>query len=281
MIVRAKRSGNRLLMLAVAGWLWATAPSVYAFKLIPMSLNLEPAGRGANGVFRVENDSDQEIAVMVSLAKREMDLNGKESLPPEEDDFSVYPPQMTLGPQKSQAVRIRWIGDPKPARELAYRIIAEQLPVSLSREGVGSRINLVVRYIGSIYVVPNGVKSEVVVDSVAAEKDKEGAWTLVITLENRGTAHTLLEYSRLQVASDGRGIATQTPISVPKGAGESRVGEKASVDLGSDELKGMEGENILAGHKRRFVLPWPKGLRLGQVQVKFEYGVPPRVDNPR
>lgn len=240
--------------LSLCGMFLHLAASAWAFKLSPMEMSFEPTGRGARGVFQVENDSDEPVTVEVSMAQRVMDLDGNDSTVPEEESFSVYPPLIVLGPKKSQAVRVRWLGNPKPKTELAYRIIAEQLPVSLTVEAPGARINLVIRYIGSVYIAPKGVKPDVVVESVSAEKGKDGERKLVIALHNRGTAHTLLDNLELDVLAGGKeGL------------------DKTSVHLKPEELKGMAFENILAGHKRRFVLPWPTGLGDGPLDLKFKF----------
>lgn len=243
--------------LILCGVFLHLAASAFAFKLSPMVMSLEPTGRGASAVFRVENDSDQPVTVEISMAQRVMDLDGKESTVPEEEGFSVYPPQVLLGPRKSQAVRVRWLGDPQPKTELAYRIIAEQLPVSLTKAEQGAKINLVVRYLGSVYVAPKGVKPDVVLEAVSADKGKDDERKLVIVLHNRGTAHTTLDNLEMDVTAGGQ---TGT--------------EKTSLHLKPEELKGMAFENILAGHKRRFVLAWPKGLGDGPLDVKFKFDQP-------
>jgi fimbrial chaperone protein len=44
-----------------------------------------------------------------------------------------------------------------------------------------------------------------------------------------------------------------------------------TVELGPEMLPNFAGENILAGQKRRFTLPWPEGLPEGAVQVSFTF----------
>lgn len=233
------------------------AATAYGFKLSPMVQVLEPSGRGASAVFHVESDSDQQVTVEISMAKRVVDGDGKESTLPEEDNFSVYPSQILLEPKKTQAVRVRWLGDARPKSELAYRIIAEQLPVSLTKEDRGARINLVVRYIGSVYVVPKGVKADVVLEAVSEEAGGESGRKLAIVLRNQGTAHALLDNLEVDVTANG-------------GEGDGRT----SVHLTQAGLKGIDSENILAGHTRRFVIPWPQGLGRGPLELKFKFDQP-------
>ena len=44
-----------------------------------------------------------------------------------------------------------------------------------------------------------------------------------------------------------------------------------TVELGSEALPNIAGQNILAGQKRRFMLPWPEGLPDGPFRVTFDF----------
>ena len=60
-------------------------------------------------------------------------LDGIETNQDANDDFIVYPPQLIVPPGTQQVIRVTWIGEPEPPIELAYRLIAEQLPINLSQ----------------------------------------------------------------------------------------------------------------------------------------------------
>jgi len=249
----------RIALIWGWGLLLMAGLSLRAFELVPMSMDFDPAGRGATRTFRLDNAADESVPVQISIVVRKMDLDGKETYTPADDDFAVYPPQAVVAPKQSQAVRVGYLGRADLKEEAAYRIIAEQLPVNLSREqGAGGRVNLVLRYLGTIYVVPKGVKPDVVLESVSAEPDQDGKRKLVVVLHNRGNAHTLLGRPQLEVT-----------VTSPEGAA------LPPVRLEGDLLKGLTNENMLAGHKRRFVLPWPETLPAGSVKATFEY-VPQR-----
>ena len=238
----------KFALMAGCALLTATQP-IHAFTLSPIVMDFAPTGREANQAFRVENDSEQRVAIQISMLKRDMELDGKEINADGDDDFIVHPSQILLGPKEAQTIRVKWIGDRKPTRELAYRIVAEQLPVNLAKEKQdGARIDILIRYLGSIYIVHKGAKSEVVLDSARKPPEVKGTNQLEIVLHNRGATHTVLRDLKLKLS----------------------VGDK-TVDLGSDELKGMAGENILAGKKRRFLLPPPAGLPDGPVQISFDF----------
>ena len=212
-------------------------------------MDFEPAGRGANRNFRIENPTDEPVAVQISILKRSMDIDGNETYVPADSDFTVYPPQTVLRPKQSQTIRVMWLGKVKPAKELNYRILAEQLPVNLSKETKpGAKVNIMLRYLGTIYIVPKGAKSRLVLDSVTQEKTTDNKTNLVITLQNQGTAHALLKDLKLQLTADDK-----------------------TIELPAEALKGIAAENVLSQQKRRFIIPCPEGFEGRPVQVKYEF----------
>lgn len=241
----------RLPLMACA-LLWALC-STPAFTITPITMEFEPSGRGASRTFRLDNDSDSSVGVEIQILTRVMAQDGTEKNEPATNEFTIFPTQVVLGPKKSQNVRVSWKGAPNPEHELAYRIMAEQLPVNLTaNEAQGARLNLVVRYMGTIYIVPPGAKPDVVVESVTVEKCDVADERLIVVLHNKGTAHGLLRDLKLQITS----------------------GEK-TVELAGDQLKGMANENVLAGSKRRFVIPKPEGIPAGKVDVKIDFNSKP------
>jgi len=248
------RPSFQQVLLSLFLFLLGVQPA-FAFKLLPISRTFTPTGSGATQSYQIVNDKSERLAVQISMVKRQMDLAGQESYPEADDDFLVYPPQILLEPQQTQTVRVTWLGDPKPAKELAYRIIAEQLPIDLEKpkdnqtKPVG-QIKLLLRYLGSIYIRPANVKPDVVLDTVAPQKGTQGTDELAITLHNRGTARAVLKNLKLQLASNG---------------------QRTAVGLNPEQLKEMNNAVILAGNKRRFIIPWPAGLPVGPVTAKFDF----------
>lgn len=253
-IVRENQAGaGKFCPLLVGVFFLVAMPAAHAFTLAPLVMEFAPFGRGANQAFQVENPSDQTVAVQISMLSREMDLEGKERNAPAEDDFIVYPSQVLLKPKQVQTVRVQWVGKAKPEKELTYRILAEELPIDLTKEqptggAINANIKVVVRYLGSIYIVPKGAKADVILDSTASETGEDGTRKLVIVFHNRGTARALLSGLKLTLQSGGK-----------------------TVELGAGDLKGVAGENLLAGNKRRFVVSWPAELPEGPVKSSFNF----------
>ncbi len=88
----------------------------------------------------------------------------------------MQPAQAIVLSGKSQSVRAQWLGDPAPERELAFRLVAEQLPIEFNREtSDGARLKLLVRYIASLYIAPRGVEADVVLESAVRTTAADGA----------------------------------------------------------------------------------------------------------
>ena len=225
-----------------------------AFLFSPMTINFDSSGNGATRSFQVENDSASNIAVDVSMASRTIDENGKENFEKiKETDklFQIYPPQLLLKPKEKRTLRITWTGEAKPAQELAFRAIVEQLPVQTERpttKKVGAVINILLKYLGAVYITPENAKP--IIDIKEARLEAGKVPKLSVLFENKGNAHRVLNGIHLKLSSVGE---------IPK-----------VVDLKPEELPEINGQNILAGHHRRFLIPWPKALPKGQVKVDFE-----------
>ena len=72
---------------------------------------------------------------------------------------------------------------------------------------------------------------------------------LELVLHNRGTQHALLRDLKLSIKDDRGNV----------------------VALADEKLKGIIGETILAKHRRRFLLPWPRNLHGTPKQVEFMF----------
>ena len=230
----------------------ANVSPALAFQLIPMSQVLAPVGNSSTKSYEVANNSDERVAVEVSIVKRHMDIDGQESYEPAEEDFLIYPSQMILEPQSVQTVRVTWLGDPSPSQELAYRLVAEQLPISLfSPEEDTARpsgsVQVLLRYLGSLYIRPDTTTVDVQIASVEAiESERESQ--LAITVINHGTA-----YARLQDVQIG---LTAQGVTLP---------------LNAEQLQAINDQVVLAGSQRRFIIPRPSNLPSGPVTATLQY----------
>ena len=77
----------------------------YAFKFSPMSTSIETKSGNNSTLFYLENDSDQPIAVTVSVLTREMNAEGVETNNKIDGEMTVYPSQLIIpGNEKVKAI---------------------------------------------------------------------------------------------------------------------------------------------------------------------------------
>ncbi len=211
-----------------------------ALQMNPLSLTLKPSGGGAKQSVTVSNESNEPIAVQFSVTTRQQ-VNNKEIRKPADNDFMIYPPQMIIPPRSTQKVRVEWLGAAQLPREQAYRLIAEQVYVSLD-DNEKTGVKMLMTLVGALYVQPNGMKSILKVTSVKRHGNK-----LALTVANSGNRHRLMKYATLILRNGGQ-----------------------TVSLKGKQLLGLDGNNVLSGATKRFMIPLPKGFRDGPWQAQLK-----------
>ena len=199
-------------------------PFLFAFKFNPMSQSIDLAENQRAAQFLIENDTNEAMAVELSVKERIMDENGKETLP-EVKELTVFPPQMVIPPKDKRTIRVSWSGGNSLSSEKAFRVIAEQLPLKVDQKTKNrSGIQMLMRYMAALYVTPANATSEISTKIESSTKDG-----FVVLVENKGTAHQIM----------------QNPILTIEGA-------KKKWSFKASELANFAGENVLAGSKRLF-----------------------------
>lgn len=236
-------------ILVAAVFVFGCAALVHPFSFEPITQDYSTTGPGASHVFRVANTTDSRIAVRVSVRPRRIEPDGTEVQGKDSEEFIVFPRQMLLEPGDRRSIRVRWSGPESIDAELAYRIVAEQMPVDMGTDEPtqGGGIRLTYRYEGSLYVVPAGAEPNLRVVSVQRSGDGE---TLRVEIINEGSLHTLLSGARLLLSRE--------------------QGAEPDVELGPEELPGLAGENMLAGANRFFAIPIPDDLWDGPIYAEIE-----------
>ena len=212
-----------------------------ALQLNPLSVIVKPTGGGSRQTFKVTNESNKPIAVQFSVTTRQQ-INNKEVRRPPDRDFMIYPPQTIIPPRTTQKVRIEWLGKKPVAKELAYRLIAKQVYVSLEKQKQ-TGISMLMTLVGALYVQPNNTKSNLQVRAVQRHGNK-----LAVTIANSGTRHQLMNYATLTLRNGAKVINI-------KGKG----------------LIGIEGNNVLAGATKRFFINLPHGFVNGRWTGTIKY----------
>lgn len=239
------RRGHSRILLVLA-LILGCATAVHAFRFEPISQDFAPSGPGANRLFRVINPGTERMAIRTTIHPRTVNRDGTEVIGPESSDFIVFPRQILLGPGETRSIRVRWQGPAPSGRELAFRIVAEQLPVDDGEDlpDQGGGVRLTYRYEGTVYVSPAGVRPDARVVETRREV-RDGVEFLRIAVENSGGRHRILRDIRLALSD--------------------RPGAEPRLELSGRDLSGMLGQNVLAGATREFLLPVPDRLWDGEV----------------
>ncbi|TVQ23801.1 MAG: molecular chaperone [Spirochaetaceae bacterium] len=245
-MLRIPLSGSMRIRVLSVALCMVCAVSAQAFRFEPISQEFAPSGAGSNHLFRVENTTNERIAVRIAVRPREIQRDGTEVLGEESPEFTVFPRNVLLDPGNGRSIRVQWNGPASVETEQAYRIIAEQVPIALGGDlpTQGGGIRLTYRYEGTVYVTPPRARPDVRVVSVSRETQDSERF-LRVTLENVGTRHAILRGAELALTYD--------PDIPPR------------IELESGDLRGLSGENMLAGLTREFVIPAPDDLWDGEI----------------
>jgi len=235
-----KKSNRTFSYLIVTTVFLLTTFSANALQMNPLSLTLKPSGGGSKQSVTVSNPSNKPIAVQFSVTTRQQ-VNNKEIRKPADNQFNIYPPQMIIPARSTQKVRVEWLGAGQLPREKAYRLIAEQVYVSLDNKNQ-TGVNMLMTLVGALYVQPNGMRSNLKVTSVKRHGNKLG-----ITVANSGNRHRLMKYATLILRNGGQNIT-----------------------LKGKQLLGLDGNNVLGGATKRFFVPLPQGFRDGPWQAQLK-----------
>lgn len=226
-------------------FLLLAAHSLYSFTLSPMVAEIELDGSQPRMRYTIYNDGATPIAVQMEVMRREIDVNGEESLSPAEQ-IVAYPSQLVLGSGERRTVMVEWQGG-DVAVEQPFRVIAEQVPVDFRDNPESSaRIRMNLRYIASLYVRPIGSEADPVVRAAAIvyrSLESGGGETAYaeVLLENRGSTRLVL-----------------SDISYAVGSAVTEEGPGATIS--SEETTAPSGV-VLAGHTRRLLLALPEEFR--------------------
>jgi fimbrial chaperone protein len=243
-----------LLFPFIVTALWAAMPKAgLAYDLSPIVIQLAPSGAGSSDTVVITNSHDVPIAIEVRAYRRTQNPDGTDRRVPEDNDIIITPPQMVVAPGASQSIRLRWIGESAPERELAFRIVTEQLPIALGPKQAGqavANLSLAYRYEAALYVVPPASKPAARITRAAPVQADDGKRWLEIDIASEGTRRAILD---------------QPTIAITPQSGQPTVLEGAAVAP-------LTALNILSGAYRTVRLAWPEGVAFGPVEAELRTG---------
>ena len=211
-----------------------------AFQFSPLEQTFSPSGEKATQTYTIVNDSDDTIAIRLSVFARSQDAEGNEVRTDASSKFIISPANVIVYPQSTQIVRVQYRGSSSIVTvEESYRLIAEQIPYSQGKsQSTQSMFNFLYVYATSLYVSPSETKISVDIPRIKARVDENGNQVMDVTIRNQGNVHQILLDAELTVA-----------------------GTSGSVTLvGSEQLPGIDSINVLARKAITKTIPWPEGL---------------------
>jgi P pilus assembly chaperone PapD len=220
----------------MAALLAGSAAFLNAFTFDPLSATFDAAGAGSVHSFRVRNEGATRIAVMVRVMTREYRDDGSElNEPAPEGYFVVFPSRFVMEGGENRMLKVQWKGGDPGQVERAFRIVAEQVPVSFE-ERKGSGIHMLFKYMGALYVRPSSPSPADIGVVYATGAAVDGARGIYLRLRNSGGTHAAMTDFKLS-------LATQS-------------GRK--LELPETAQEAVEGGNVLAGLERVFFIPYEK-----------------------
>ena len=246
------------LILAVAAVTVAIgATPCAAYTLDPISRVFTPSGSESTQFFEIGNPGTERVALVVSFATLERDLDYVETNHDADDEFLVYPTQMIVAAGGKQTVRVTWLGTPRPAQELAFRIKVQQVPIEvLDRKMTAlatGKVRVLVTYNGSIFIRPAHAAPQVRPESAVRTQGQDGRDAIAIVLVNAGGAVGMVRSCSLRLTAAG-----EPPI-----------------ELSERALAGLANTRVLAGGRRRYLVAWPAAPGSAPLKVTGQCGVTP------
>ncbi len=213
---------------------------VSAFQFSPLEQTFEPTGINTQKTYTIVNDSDDQIAIRLTVVERDQDSEGNEVRADASQQFIISPSSIIVNPQSTYVVRVQYRGGSVVTAEKSFRLIAEQIPYSQGKsQTTQSMFNFLYVYATSLYVVPSETVVKVEVGAVRANLDADGNQVMEVTIRNRGNIHQILLDAELTV-KDSNGNAV--------------------VLTEAEQLTGIDSINILARKSITKTIPWPEGL---------------------
>lgn len=206
----------------------------FAQRVEPMSYSMAPSGNGATQSLRIENTTQSAMTVELTVNKISVDDYGNETKTPAEDDFLIFPPQAIIKPGKTQAVRVKYIGDPKIEQSAAYRISVGQLPINLGGS-TGGAVGFVINFHTLATIAPKDSVAELHVSSL--KSGVNGEWDVAI--ENRGNRMGRLSRSVWKLSDSSGKSRTLAEQEVSKMTDKNLVMPGSTLKLSIPALEGF------------------------------------------
>ena len=228
-------------------------------SVAPLYLEITSRNGIAAATLRVDNTTDDDLPIEISIKRREFDAEGIESSVEDDDAFLIFPPQLILPARQSQAVRLQYIADEPLTQTQHFYIVVSRVPVNFDEDfTTGLGIRLSVQFAVTVNVSPSDSSPSIQIASVSdalvsyedntaqdsgdladgelPEQVRPDTMGLPVTFVNSGTKSIYLSQSQVRVTD---------------GAGETYL-------LRPNDIRRLVGDSIVpAGSQKTYELPLP------------------------
>ena len=166
-----------------------------AYEVSPMRISLTPANGRNTTTISVNNNEDDPLPIEVQVLRRTVAEDGTQTFEPAEDNFIVFPPQVEIPAQSSQALRVQYIGPAKVDEAQSYVVKVVEVPVS--PPGF-SGVKFTYDFGVAVYIDPPRATEKLSV--ISAERIDGG---IRLRVRNDGNKYSLITTKRLILTSSG------------------------------------------------------------------------------
>lgn len=170
--------------------------SVHAYRVEPMVSEMEPFGKKAQMVMRVDNTTTQPLTVELLPFSMVMDEYGNETIEPADADLLVVPVTAVIEPGRSQSVMVRYLGEPAIDKSKSYRVSVKQVQVDRA-SSEQANVGVLLQFNTLINIKPKNTNPHLNVTNIEAQGE---AWHIEVT--NSGNSYGRINKTNWKV-SDG------------------------------------------------------------------------------
>lgn len=196
MLPRLTRSWATPILVALL-FLGLTAPAA-AINVQPVVIDLQSVGRRASAIITVQNTFAERVPMELTVHPVRI-VNGtlQEIEGEVADDLLVFPSQVALEPNQSQAFRVQWLGDPELGASQHFFVTVSQLPVQLPNNQNTIQVLHQFKVLVSVGSAAASPDLEVVETHVGTNAD--GKPQPVLSVRNDGATYGYVGDSRMTV----------------------------------------------------------------------------------
>ena len=231
----------------------------FAYTLTPTTMKLKDSGSESSGFMQLANKGTEPEAIQFTIYEHSKDPDGKAIRGNDaSDQFIIYPHQVVMMPGDEVSVQVLWIGDPVLDAEQAFTLLSQQIPIPRkvtvqpdSIDKLTLEIRILMNYEGRVYITPQGAKANIITTSVNQVSGTNSPEMIEIIFENQGTGHI--------------SVSDKSLVFVPLDSAGAQI-EQQAITLDTGKIPAMR-PHILAGGKRRLLIPRPESLKARQFDV--------------